>query len=77
VLPQRRGDAEVLHFFTLAGWTTPTAEILPSTWGRQTSASASQHPHQHGPERSILLAVDQELGEGRATLKARAQRLRS
>ena len=23
-----------------------------------------QHPHEHGPERPVLLAVDQQLGEG-------------
>jgi hypothetical protein len=25
-----------------------------------------QHPDEHGPERPVLLAVDQELGEGAA-----------
>jgi len=28
----------------------------------------SQHPHKHRPERPVLLAVDEELGEG-ATLR--------
>ena len=30
--------------------------------------SLSQHPDEHGPRRPVLLAVDQELGEG-ATLR--------
>ena len=33
---------------------------------RRTVARLPQHPDQHRPERSVLLAVDQELGEGAA-----------
>jgi hypothetical protein len=36
-----------------------------------------QHPDQHRPQRPVLLAVDQEVAEARATLKARAHRRRS
>jgi hypothetical protein len=32
------------------------------------SARLTQHPDEHGPERPVLLAVDQQLGEG-ATLR--------
>jgi hypothetical protein len=30
------------------------------------SVGVAQHPDEHGPDRPILLAVDQELGEGAA-----------
>jgi hypothetical protein len=34
--------------------------------GRHLTVGLPQHPHQHGPQRPVLLAVDEELGEGAA-----------
>jgi len=39
------------------------------SWPSKTLAPLAQHPHERRPERPILLAVDQQFGEG-ATLRA-------
>ena len=44
--------------------------VVPTRYGAETALASTvalpQHPDQHRPERSILLAVDQEFGEGAA-----------
>jgi hypothetical protein len=45
--------------------------------GRLPAIGLSQHPDQHRPERPVLLAVDQELGEGTARSKLPGCRGRS
>jgi hypothetical protein len=46
--------------------------------GRRTdTAGLSQHPHKYRPQRPILLAVDQELGEGRAQSRPSTKYTRS
>jgi hypothetical protein len=37
-----------------------------SNWVAGLAIGASQHPGEHGPKRSVLLAVDQQFGEGSA-----------
>ena len=39
----------------------------PESLGRSRAVGLPQHPDEHRPQRPVLLAVDQELGEG-ATL---------
>jgi hypothetical protein len=47
-----------------SGRRTAAVEILPSTWGRQTSVlRLPQHANEYRTERPILLAVDHKLGE--------------
>jgi hypothetical protein len=44
--------------------------VVPTRYGAETALASTvalpQHPDQHRPERSILLAVDEEFGEGAA-----------
>jgi hypothetical protein len=41
-------------------------ETLERLGGRHLTVGLPQHPHQHRPQRPVLLAVDQQLGEGAA-----------
>jgi hypothetical protein len=45
---------------------TPSVHALRGLLGRIRPLPLSQHPDEHGAQRPVLLAVDQQLGEGLA-----------
>src|SRR5512132_3307903 len=60
------------------------AALVPGCWlqvtcvlGPTTSVAILQHADRHGPERPVLLAVAEELGDGRAHLRPSTKYTRS
>jgi uncharacterized membrane protein len=61
-------------------WRSPTrwrrrrrADPARPGWRDRLSVSLPQHPDEHGPEHPVLLAVDQQLGEGAALRPHRSE----